>query len=232
MEAIILAGGLGTRLRQAVPDLPKPMAPVNGRPFLEHQMAYWLRQGVRRFIFSVGYKHDVIEQYFGEHYQGAAIAYAVEKTPLGTGGGLLLAMTELRSPGPWLVLNGDTFFDVVLTDLSAFHSIKAADFTLCLFSVNDNTRYTGIEIDAEQRITAFAVQCNAGPQLINGGVYMLSKSAFVGSRFRAGDKASLEDEILREALESDKSLYGYVASGTFVDIGIPEDYAHAAQLLL
>jgi len=231
MEAIILAGGLGTRLRQAVPDLPKPMAPINGRPFLEHQIAYWFRQGVRRFIISVGYKHQVIEQHFGERYHGAAIAYAVEKSPLGTGGGLLLAMIELRSPGPWLVLNGDTFFEVPLADLVAFHTLKDADLTLSLFPITDNPRYTGVEIDGEQRVTALTAQCD-GEQLINGGVYMVSPSAFAGCRFQAGEKASLEDEILREAVESHKRLYGYVSSGTFVDIGVPEDYTRAAQLLL
>ena len=98
MEAIILAGGLGTRLRPAVPNLPKPMAPVNGRPFLEHQIDYWIRQGVRRFVLSVGYMHEAIEGYFGASYRGAEIAYAVERSPLGTGGGLLLAMDDLQGP--------------------------------------------------------------------------------------------------------------------------------------
>ena len=230
MEAIILAGGLGTRLRQAVPDLPKPMAPINGRPFLEHQLAYWAGQGVRRFVISTGYKHHVIQQHFGERYHDAAIVYAVEETPLGTGGGLLLAMTELRSSGPWLVLNGDTFFNVVLADLSAFHRLKSADLTLSLFPVNENARYTGVEIDGEQRLTALSGE-RGSQQLINGGVYMLSPSVFSGCRFRAGDKASFEEDILSDALKSQKRLYGFVSSGAFVDIGIPEDYARAAKLL-
>jgi D-glycero-alpha-D-manno-heptose 1-phosphate guanylyltransferase len=230
MEAIILAGGLGTRLRQTVPDLPKPMAPVNGRPFLEHQIRYWAGQGVRRFVISVGYKHHVIQQYFGERYHGTSIAYAIEEAPLGTGGGLLLAVTELHSPGPWLVLNGDTFFDVILADLSAFHTLKSADLTLSLFPVTDNPRYTGVEMDGEHRIKALSAQCGS-QQLINGGVYILSPSALSGCRFRAGDKASFEREILSEALKSQKLVYGFVSTGTFVDIGIPEDYARAAELL-
>lgn len=230
MEAIILAGGLGTRLRQAVPDLPKPMAPINGRPFLDYQMAYWLGQGVRRFILSVGYRYEVIQRYFGNSYRSAPIAYAVEETPLGTGGGLLLAMNELRSSGPWLILNGDTFFDVPLAALKAFHAGKDADFTLSLFPVTDNTRYTGIDINDDHRITALAVE-RCGRQLINGGVYLFSETALAGCGFRAGDSASLEDGMLRKAVEHGKRLYGYIARGTFVDIGIPDDYARAAQLL-
>ncbi len=229
MEAIILAGGLGTRLRPVVPDLPKPMASINGRPFLEHQIDYWLDQGVRRFILSVGYKHEHIEQYFGVNYRGAAIAYTVEKTPLGTGGGLLLAMSELRFSGPWLVLNGDTFFDIDLVCLKNFHSAKGADITLSLFQVADNTRYTGIEIDGEQRIIASACE-SSGRQLVNGGVYLFGETALAGLPFRAGDAASLENDILRKAMVS-KRLYGYVADGKFIDIGVPEDYTRAGQLL-
>ena len=106
--AIILAGGLGARLNNTVPNLPKPMAPINNRPFLEHQMDYWIGQGINRFILSVGYLKDLIIDHFGDKYKKASIEYAIEHKPLGTGGGLLLAAKNITEP--FLVLNGDTFF--------------------------------------------------------------------------------------------------------------------------
>lgn len=113
ITAIILAGGMGTRLRSAVPDLPKPMAPIHERPFLEHQMDYWIGQGVSRFIVSVGYMKEVIMDHFGASYRATPLTYAIEEEPLGTGGGLLLAAQGLSET--FLVLNGDTFFEVDLT---------------------------------------------------------------------------------------------------------------------
>lgn len=231
ITAIILAGGLGTRLRQAVPDLPKPMAPLEDRPFLEYQMDYWIAQGVRRFVLSVGYKHELIEKHFGPVYGGAEIAYAVEAEPLGTGGGLLLAMDAMHAPSPWLVLNGDTFFDVELKSLVKFHESRRAEITLSLFPVENNSRYTGVEIDDTQRITKLKSVSDGGRQLINGGVYLLADTALSGLPYRPGDKASFESGILEMALEVGKRLYGYSHNGKFIDIGVPEDYARAACLL-
>jgi D-glycero-alpha-D-manno-heptose 1-phosphate guanylyltransferase len=231
VTAIILAGGLGTRLRGAVPDLPKPMAPLDGRPFLEHQMDYWIGQGVRRFVLSVGYKHELIEGHFGANYHGAEVAYAVETAPLGTGGGLLLAMDKIRASGPRLVLNGDTFFDVNLAELGKFHQAKQAEITLSLFPLESNTRYTGVEIDRERRITGLKSAGDGSRQFINGGVYLLGETALSGLPYRIGDKASFENDILERALEAGKRLYGYSSRGKFIDIGVPEDYARAAGLL-
>lgn len=231
IPAIILAGGLGTRLRHTVPDLPKPMAPLNGRPFLEYQMDYWIAQGVQRFILSVGYKHELIERHFGSFYDGAEVSYAIEAEPLGTGGGLLLAIDAMRDAGPWLVLNGDTFFDVDLVALMDFHETRHADITLSLFPVENNTRYTGVEIDATQRIKKLKSVSDGGRQLINGGVYLLAKTALSGLPYRLGEKVSFESDILEKALETDKRLYGHSCNGKFIDIGVPEDYARAAQLL-
>ncbi len=211
--------------------MPKPMAPLAGRPFLEYQMDYWIRQGVRRFVLSVGYKHELIERHFGTAYRGAEIAYAVEATPLGTGGGLLLAISTIRAAGPWLVLNGDTFFDVSLSELRKFHEASQADITLSLFPVENNTRYTGIELDSEQRITRLKSGSDGNRQLINGGVYLLNETALSALPYRAGDKASFETDILEKALEAGKRLYGYSTNGKFIDIGVPEDYSRAAHLL-
>ena len=117
--AIILAGGLGTRLRSTVPDLPKPMAPIAGRPFLAHQMDHWIGQGVSRFVLSVGYRHEAISSHFGRRFHGAAIDYVVETSPLGTGGAVKLATAGLPRDEYTLLLNGDTYFDVPLRDRNA-----------------------------------------------------------------------------------------------------------------
>ena len=113
-SAIILAGGLGTRLRGVVQDLPKAMAPIKDRPFLEYQLDYWIGQGIRHFILSVGYRREVIMKHFGDKYRDVSIEYAVEETPMGTGGGLLLAVEKMKKRAPFLLLNGDTFFEVSL----------------------------------------------------------------------------------------------------------------------
>lgn len=229
-SAIILAGGLGTRLRQAVPDLPKPLAPIEGRPFLEYQMDYWIAEGVRRFVLSVGYKHDLIERHFGRRYRDAEIDYAVEVEPLGTGGGLLLAADRIESPGPWLVLNGDTFFEVRLATLMAFHHEKQPDITLSLFRVAHNGRYMGVELDGESRITRLKTAPTGQAQLINGGVYLLGASALTGLDYHPGERVSLEDEMLGKAITAGKRIFGCPADGRFIDIGIPEDYARAAHV--
>jgi D-glycero-alpha-D-manno-heptose 1-phosphate guanylyltransferase len=230
MEAIILAGGLGTRLRSAVPDVPKPMAPIRGRPFLEYLMTYWVSQGITRFVLSVGYRRQTIEEHFGQRYGAAEIDYAVEATPLGTGGGLIIAMSKMRSQGPWLVLNGDTFFEVNRNELAQFHDERGADATLALHPVDDNRRYTGVELAADQRITQLT-SAAGGRRLVNGGVYLLGAALLAGLPYRAGDRVSLETEILENALLRHKRLYGMVSPGAFIDIGVPDDYARAAELL-
>lgn len=231
ISAIILAGGLGTRLRSAVPDLPKPMAPLNGRPFLAHQLDYWIKQGVSRFVLSVGYRHEVIQQHFGHSYRSAAIEYAVETEPLGTGGGLLMAAGKMGTPEPWLLLNGDTYFEVCLNDLMTFHKEKQANITLSLFPVDSNTRYTGVDIDDEQRITRLQSTSDSSRQLINGGVYVLDNAALAALPYRPGNKCSFENDLLPHALATGRRLYGHTVTGKFIDIGIPEDYARAASLL-
>ena len=126
--AIILAGGLGTRLRSAVTDLPKPMAPIGGRPFLEYQLDYWIAQGISRFVLSVGYQHEVIIDHFGTSYEGIELNFVIEETPLGTGGGLLLAAEKVGNDTPFLLLNGDTYFSVDLKTLTDFSQEKDADW--------------------------------------------------------------------------------------------------------
>ncbi len=232
MEAVVLAGGLGTRLRSAVSKVPKPLAPINGRPFLEYQFDYWIRQGINRFILAVGYKHQLIEAHFGANYGGAEILYSVEKEPLGTGGGLLLALDKLSSSTPFLILNGDTFFAVSLAAIEELHKRTGAFVTLGLRSVAINSRYGTVELTDEARITGFRSGTDIKGNIINGGVYLAQPDAF--SRFYSlvDQKISLEEEMVPELLAIGEPLYGLVVDGKFVDIGVPEDYLNAASILL
>ena len=229
MEAIVLAGGLGTRLRAVVPDVPKPMAPVNGRPFLERLLDYWIAQGVSRFILSTGYRHEVLAAHFGATFHGAAIRQVVEDRPLGTGGGLLLASVALTAAGPFLVLNGDTFFEVALKTLRDFHAARSAEVTLCLFRSPQQGRYAGIELGKDGAVRTFGSGEKGG--LANGGVYFVERSFLDGGPWQPRSALSLEEDILPFALEAGKRVYGMECSGRFLDIGVPEDYARAAAVL-
>jgi D-glycero-alpha-D-manno-heptose 1-phosphate guanylyltransferase len=229
MEAIVLAGGLGTRLRAAVPDLPKPMAPVNGRPFLERLLDYWIAQGVRRFILSTGYRHEILAAHFGTAFHGAAVQHVVEDHPLGTGGGLLLARGALEAEGSFLVLNGDTFFDVALQTLRDFHSAHQAEATLSLFRTPQQGRYTGINVGKAGEIRSFGTGARGG--LANGGVYLMERSLLDGRPWKPRSAVSLEEDILPFAVQAGKRVYGMECAGRFIDIGVPEDYARAAEVL-
>ncbi len=232
MEAIILAGGLGSRLRAVVPDLPKPMAPIHGRPFLEYLLDYWAGQGVSRFVLSVGYKRDIIEEHFGARYKGTEVNYAVEDQPRGTGGGLLLALKHLRRNGPFLIMNGDTFFEVDLAPMRHYHQEKRAELTIALREVEANNRYGGVGIDKEGKITTFDNRARtSGRSLINGGVYLAEKSAFAGMALESDVPVSIEDQLYPRMLAEGRRLYGFPSSGRFIDIGIPEDYQRAASVL-
>lgn len=227
--AIILAGGLGTRLRSAVPDVPKPMAHINGRPFLVYLMDYWLKQGVDRFILSVGYQRQVIMDYFGTSYRNIPVNYAIEEQPLGTGGGLLLATMSLTEP--FLVLNGDTFFEVDLKVLLQFHAERQSDWTFSLFRTDEVGRYMGMDVAADGRIISFNSGISQSDRLANGGVYIVNPSVFSKAPFINGSKLSLEDDMLPSLVAAGAMFYGLESTGRFIDIGIPDDYFRANGIL-
>jgi D-glycero-alpha-D-manno-heptose 1-phosphate guanylyltransferase len=229
VEAIVLAGGLGTRLRATVPDLPKPMAPVNGRPFLERLLDYWLQQGVTRFVLSVGYKHEAIMRHFGSAHRGVPVSYAVEDRPRGTGGGLLLAAGSLAAAGPFLVLNGDTYFEVSLEALRRFSALRRADATLALFRSPQQERYTGLKIGKAGEVLSLGAGEKGG--LANGGVYLMGRGMLEGGSWPSFSPLSLEEDILPFALRAGGRVFGLECAGRFLDIGVPEDYARAADVL-
>lgn len=229
-SAVILAGGLGTRLRSVVSDVPKPMAPVGGRPFLEYQLEYWINQGISRFVLSVGYRHEAITEHFGSRYKGVELEYAVEEEPLGTGGGLLLAAEKLKQDTPFLLLNGDTYFEADWNVLDACAVEHNADWCFSLFKTIEKGRYMGIEMSDQGLITSLKSGVEQGPRLANGGVYWVHPRALSGD-WRSGERLSLEDDLFPQALAAGRRILGIEFRGTFIDIGVPDDYHRAPSLL-
>lgn len=228
IPAIILAGGLGTRLRNVVKDLPKPMAPVNGKPFLHYAFMYLKQQGISRVILSVGFRSDSIMEYFGDNYHGISIMYMEEKEPLGTGGGIYHAASLCDEDA--FILNGDTFFDVDLKELQNFYNLHKADIALALKPMTNFERYGTVHANADDRITQFAEKQATEQGLINGGVYLLSKDCFHKIEDMRNkplpQKFSFETEIL-EKYVGELKFYGKAFNNYFIDIGIPEDYAQS-----
>lgn len=219
-EAIILAGGLGTRLREAVPDLPKCMAPVAGRPFLFHVINYLRSQGVEKFIFSLGYKHELIEAYLSAQFPTLGYQCVIEDEPLGTGGAILLACSKATEKDI-VVTNGDTLFKVDLHQAALFHINNFAECTLLLKPMTRFDRYGVVETDEEQLVKSFKEKQYYGSGNINGGIYILNKDKFLDEEFPA--KFSFEKHYL-EKFYPVRRIYGLVQDSYFIDIGIPEDY--------
>ena len=227
--AVVLAGGLGTRLRSIVPNMPKPMALVGQRPFLAYLMDYWISQGVTHFVLSVGYMKEVIMDYFGNSYRSTPIAYAIEEAPLGTGGGLLLAAQGISEP--FLVLNGDTYFEVDLAKLLKFHTKNASDWTFSLFRTSEFGRYMGMEVSDNGKIISLKTASEAQNRLVNGGAYLISPPSLEKTGFKAGERFSLEDELMPALEKQGCNLFGFEFNNSFIDIGIPQDYLRVADVL-
>ncbi|MES2679532.1 MAG: nucleotidyltransferase family protein [Bacteroidota bacterium] len=223
--AILLAGGFGTRLQSVVSDLPKPMAPMNGAPFLSYQLKYLKHFGFKKVILSVGHLSEKITAYFQNNFEGLEISYAEEKSPLGTGGGIRLAIEQCGDPEA-LVLNGDSFFDINLHDFFGQHQLAKSQFSLALRQVEDAARYGTIETDSDSRIISFKEK--TGEQqggLINGGVYILNKELFL-KHTPQENNFSIEKDFFEKKLNN-FIVKGFEFNGYFIDIGIPEDYNKA-----
>lgn len=234
--ALILAGGLGTRLRAAYTAGPKSMAPVGGRPFLDFLLSWLRSEDVKEVILCVGYKRAHIQKYVGKGRKwGLRVRYSIEKELLGTGGALKNA--ERLIPGTTLLLmNGDTFLAVNLRDLIQFHRSRDALATLAMVNVGNDKRYGSLCIDGENRITAFnekgegyaSNKARKGIRSINAGVYVLEKKLL--REIGCGRPMSLEKEVFPRLVAS-KKVYGFMRDVYFVDIGIPEDLRRAQHEL-
>jgi NDP-sugar pyrophosphorylase family protein len=234
--AVVLAGGLGTRLRSAYAAGPKSMAPVGGRPFLDYLLSWLRSEGVKEVILCVGYKRTHIQKYVGKGRKwGLRVKYSIEKKLLGTGGAVKKA--ERLIPGNMLlVINGDTFLDVNLKELNQFHRSRSALATLAVVNVEDDHRYGSLRMDGESRITAFlekgergaSGKLEGGTRPINGGVYVFEKKLL--HAIRPGRPLSLEKDVFPRLVAS-KKLFAFLKSAYFMDIGVPDDFRRAQNEL-
>lgn len=223
--AIILAGGLGTRLQSVVADVPKCMAPVAGRPFISYVIDVLRMQGIEHFIFSLGYKANVIEHYLSEHYPTLNYQCVLEKEPLGTGGAIKLACLSTQTENV-LVVNGDTLFKIGVYELANVHFSNNAACTLALKSLENVDRYGVVELTENGAVQSFKEKQFYTEGLINGGVYLLNRKKFLEHSFPL--KFSFEKDYL-ETYYREGAFYGSVQDGYFIDIGVPDDYNKAQQ---
>lgn len=226
-EAIILAGGLGTRLRSAVPDLPKCMAPVAGKPFLWFVLNYCKEQGIERIILSLGFKHEVIEEYIKTTEFDFEFVSSVETEPLGTGGAIKKAC-GLAKEKTVAVLNGDTLFRANLQKVAAFHHMCGADCTLTLKPMTHFDRYGVVELNSNYSISSFKEKQYYETGTINGGVYILHAERFLIEALP--EKFSFEKDYLEQYFQH-RRMYGVIQNEYFIDIGIPEDFERAQKEL-
>jgi D-glycero-alpha-D-manno-heptose 1-phosphate guanylyltransferase len=226
MEAIILAGGLGMRLRDAVPDLPKPMAPVNGKPFLWYLLEWLTEYPLSKLILSIGYKSEIIMDCFGNSFLGVPVEYVIEEEPLGTGGGIIRACEKISDPD-FLVINGDTYFPIDLNKLCSFHTIHEGYITIALKRMKDFSRYGSVECSGG-KIIQFHEKKNCRDGLINGGIYAINRNKILSQHLP--EVFSFEKDIL-EKNGGTGELRGVVFDEPFLDIGIPEEYQKAGYIL-
>lgn len=222
MEAIVLAGGFGTRLQSRLDSVPKPMAPIAGRPFLEILLARLGRAGCSRVILSVGHLHHVIQHHFGVSFNGVQIVYSIEDIPLGTGGAIRLALPQVREESA-LVLNGDTFLDADYQQMLQFHADQDATVTIAVVRQPDVARFGGVAIEGNH-VVGFDEKGCSGPGWISAGVYVLNGNLAWPPAL--AQKFSIErDFFVPEAARLRPAAYK--TGGYFLDIGIPEDLDRA-----
>jgi D-glycero-alpha-D-manno-heptose 1-phosphate guanylyltransferase len=225
MEVIVLAGGLGTRLQGVIGQYPKCMAAVNGRPFLAYIFDYLATQGCTRVILSLGYKHEVITDWVQHQELPFVVDYVTEHEPLGTGGGMQLAMKQAVADHV-IVLNGDTMFMADLRQQMAYHRAAHAAVTLGLKKMHGFDRYGVVNTDESGRITAFEEKQYRDEGMINAGVYIIDTRCYLGKHLPL--KHSFEKDYLEKYTHEGK-FYGYTGEGYFIDIGIPNDYEQAQK---
>jgi D-glycero-alpha-D-manno-heptose 1-phosphate guanylyltransferase len=227
ITAVLLVGGMGTRLRSVVPGTPKPLAEVGSRSFLELLVLQLRSQGIRHLILCTGYLADQIESKFGDGCEwGVAIEYSRETQPMGTGGAVKLAQSRLQNLSDFLVLNGDSFLEIDFRELMRFHRERGALATVAVRQVENAFRYGTVRVDARHQVTAFTekrVDSTSG--LINAGVYAFNHAAL---EYIPDGPVSLENDIFPQLLH--RGVHALEQKGMFIDIGTPEDFARAQQL--
>ncbi|HTR22503.1 MAG TPA: nucleotidyltransferase family protein [Terriglobales bacterium] len=229
IKAILLVGGFGTRLRPVVSSIPKVLAAIRDKSFLELLITQLRSQGVRHLVFCTGYMADQIESKFGDgRTWDVAIEYSKEEVPLGTGGAVKLAQSHLEGDHEFLVLNGDSFLEVDFQSFMAFHRAHdGAIATMAVRRVENAGRYGTVQMDESGRVRGFAEKAGSeATGLVNGGVYMFHRSIL--DHIPEGP-ASLEKDVFPNVLS--RGVYAQEQHGVFIDIGTPADYARAQEVL-
>lgn len=226
MTGAVLAGGLGTRLRTVLPGTAKPLAPVEGRPFLFFLLEQLTRAGISPLILCTGHLASQVRAEIGEEYNSAPISYSEEDRPLGTGGALRLAWGNYPDTAPWLVMNGDSYIDIDLRAMIDSHRRSGLTATIAAVRVEDGRRYGTLEWSGDSRITAFREKsAGSGARWINGGIYILEREFLDAMPDRA--PLSLETEAFPGWLA--RGIHAFASEARFIDIGTPESYAHAQR---
>jgi NDP-sugar pyrophosphorylase family protein len=225
--AYLLAGGLGTRLRSVLPELPKVLAPVRGRPFLSYLLDQLAAAGWKRCILGLGYKADVVRAAMGDRHGPMALDYSIETEPIGTGGAVRLALPLIQHER-LLVLNADSYCDASLGAFAQFHAAHGRPGSVLSVRVPDSSRYGRLEIAPDKRILAFAEKSDiAAPGPINAGIYILEKSLV--ESIPAGRPVSLEKEMFPQWIRG--GLMAWETDAPFIDIGTPDSYARIGEYL-
>lgn len=227
-DALILSGGFGLRLRGIIGETAKPMAPINGRPFLELLLKQLKRHGFSRVILSVGYKQETIREYFGEKTCGLELVYSVETAPLGTGGGIRQAADFIHTDSV-LIMNGDSYANTDLAGLALKHSLSDAAVTVVVIP-ESRSDAGSVVVDANGKVKNFAEKRPiAESRYLSAGIYMLNKSLI--SAVSPGTKISIEEQLLPQWLAEGKDIDALIYNGKCIDIGTPERYQMAQDAL-
>lgn len=225
-EAVVLAGGFGTRLKNVVDEVPKPMAHIRNLPFLSFLLEQLHKSDFTKVILAAGFRHDAIKSYFGNSYKNIKLFYSVEDKPLGTGGAIYKAAALIDSHY-FVVLNGDTFFEVDFILMEKMFLKSKAGLMVALKPMVNFERY-GAVVTCGEKIISFNEKRFCKKGLINGGIYILMKD-WLNER-AVGTMFSFEKDILEKIIDRDNVAY-YISDGYFIDIGIPEDYLKASEEL-
>lgn len=226
--AIILAGGLGTRLRSVVSDVPKTLAPIAGRPFLAWLLELLSKSGFSRVVLAIGYKGDMIQKAFGGTYKGISLTYSMEEKPLGTGGALARALGQVQTDYVF-VINGDTWITLDYQCFLRFAESESADLAIALANVDDVGRYGAVAVDDRDNIVGLSEKGGSGAGWINGGVYLMRKS--VAHHFPRTEQFSFESAVLPYLIR-EISVKGFCETASFIDIGVPEDFSRAQTVIV
>lgn len=225
--AIILCGGLGTRLKKIFPDVPKPLVTIKGRPFLYYLLDFLKNQKIDNVILSIGYKAHDIRRTIPQNYKNLKISFCQEDNLLGTGGAIIKAVKDFKIDDDFFILNGDTYFPIDLNEMRKYHSQKKADLTIAITSVKNTYRFGRVEFNTDGKIQNITRNKN-GTGHINGGIYFCHGKNFYPLETK---NCNLETDIILPLLINEKLIYCYESSASFVDIGTEEGWLESLEII-